>query len=156
MSKHNLPADQRKRLLALIHIAKKDSRMSDGDYRTFLKSVTGLDSSKDMDAAQLQAVVDGFRQMGWKVGTCQSIKGKLSPKTRAQKGRKSMASKIRALWIECFKAGVVTNRYEEGLNAYVQRMTGIDRVDWIRRPSDGRTVIEALKKMLEERGGADG
>jgi hypothetical protein len=51
-------ADQRKRQLARVHVAKKDLGWDDGQYRDFLEAHTGLRSCGDMSDRQLNQVLD--------------------------------------------------------------------------------------------------
>jgi phage gp16-like protein len=112
-----------------------------------LESETGQRSCKDLDAAGLMKVVERLRAMGFKP---QGKRGKkLSPKSHGTPMQGEQISKIRALWIECYKLGVVQNRYEQGLNAWVKRMTGVDRVDWLVKAADCNRCIEGLKRMKQ-------
>jgi len=54
-------ADQRKKLLALIHAAKKKACLSDADYRAVLLEVVGVESAGDCDERQLKKLADHFR-----------------------------------------------------------------------------------------------
>jgi len=50
--------DQKK--LALIHIIKKELALSDEEYRTILRRVTGKDSAKDIDDAGFRLLMNYF------------------------------------------------------------------------------------------------
>ena len=58
--------DKRNSQLAQIHIAKKDLGLDDETYRALLIDVSGVDSSKDLDAAGRRAVLARFKAKGWK------------------------------------------------------------------------------------------
>ena len=60
----------------------------------------------------------------------------------------AQSRKIRALWLELHAQGKVENRAETALLAYVKRMTGRDRLEWITSAQASR-VIEAMKKWVE-------
>ena len=143
------PKAERNRLIRLIHTAQRELSLGEEDYRAVLEGVTGKRSCRDMDAGELSRVVERLRSLGFKPAGGKTRKGKLSPKTRGTAASEDQRSKIRALWIECYKAGLVKNRYEQGLNAFCKRMTKVERVDWLVRADHCNTVIEALKKMLE-------
>lgn len=138
---------ERNRLIRVIHTAKRTLEMSDDIYKATLEGVTGKRSCSDMDAAELSAVVERMRELGFKPKGRKG--GKYSPKTRDKQGVKDQIDKIRALWIECARLGVVENRFEQGLNAWVKRMTTVERVDWLVRASDCNRCIEALKAMKQ-------
>lgn len=151
MKTQGLPAEERRRLIAKIHIAKKQLRLSDEDYKALLGSVTnGKSSCKDMSDSELVAVIEAAEGRGFKP---KSTKGKLSPATRQKpKDSKTAADKIRALWIECFKAGKVKSRYEEALQAFCKSITDVDRVEWLNYRQSKRII-----KILEDRlNGAEG
>jgi len=53
-------ADQRKKLLAMIHVGKKKACLSDADYRAVLLEVVGLESAGACDDQQLIKLADHF------------------------------------------------------------------------------------------------
>ncbi|MEM1153655.1 MAG: regulatory protein GemA [Pseudomonadota bacterium] len=142
-----VPKAERSRLIKVIHTAQRELKLGEADYRATLEGVTGKRSCSDMDAAELMKVVERMRELGFKPKGGKTRKGKLSPKTRGTAASEDQRSKIRALWIECYNLGVVKNRYEQGLNKFVRRMTAVDQVDWLVRAEDCNKVIEALKAM---------
>lgn len=160
MNQSELPKDLRQTLLAKIHIGKKQLGLHEDEYRSLLQQVTGKDSAKDLDAGELKRVVEVFYGMGFRVSNKgvgahrhapgQGKKGgKLSPQSRDKKAaEKTQVDKIRALWIEGYHAGVIKNRYESGLNAFVKRMFKVERVEWLNW-EQSQKAIEAIKQMIE-------
>lgn len=131
----------RKADLAKIHIAKKQLGLDQETYELILWDVAKVRSSGDLDLAGRGKVLQRFKEKGWKPS-----RSKTSPKTRNKpKHEKTVTDKIRALWIDMHKSGVVRSGTEQSLNKYVKRLTGIDNVEWL-SPRDAYTVIEALKK----------
>lgn len=130
------PADRRQRELAIIHIAVSELGIDDDSYRQILYQVGKVDSSADLDAAGRSKLIHRLRQLGWK------------PKTRQKvTARQPQDRKIRALWLDLAKRGIVRDRSENALATYVKRQTGVERLEWL----DGRQaerVIEALKKWI--------
>jgi len=53
------PGLDRKKL-ALIHIVKKELRISDEDYRCILRRIAGVDSSKDLDETKFRKIMYFF------------------------------------------------------------------------------------------------
>ena len=49
-----------KKKLALIHIVKKELKISDRDYRCLLKRIAGVESSKDLDEAKFRKLMSFF------------------------------------------------------------------------------------------------
>ncbi|MEO1208267.1 MAG: regulatory protein GemA [Cyanobacteria bacterium J06638_20] len=152
------PTGQRKRLLSLIHIAKKQLGLSDDDYRDFLEGVTAKRSAKGMDLSELNAVIQAFEKKGFKVkgeGRRVKGKGKLSPKTR-DKAKKTPVDKVRALWIRCYQAGKVRERGDDALQKFCRTVTGVERVEWLKH-HQAKQLIEILETRLQgetEDGGA--
>lgn len=144
-------ADQKRRDLAKIHIARKELGMAEDAYRLMLESVAGVTSSAKLSAHGRAKVLHRLRQLGWK------------PKTSACPRRRVTAQepqdkKIRALWLDLAEMGVVRDRSEQALGRYVRRQTGVEALDWL----DGRQaekVIEALKawrkRFIDAKGDTD-
>jgi phage gp16-like protein len=142
------PKAERNRLIRVIHTAQNKLCLSDEDYRAVLESETGKRSCNEMSEAEMINVIERFRAMGFKPQAGKGKRGKkLSPKSTGTPMQTEQISKIRALWITCHQLGVVENRYEQGLNAWVKRMTGIERVDWLVDAADCNRCIEGLKRM---------
>ena len=132
--------------LAKIHIAKKQLGLDDDTYRDMLERVTSKRSSKGMNNKQHTAVLDEFKRLGWKSDF------------KRKRGGGSLtgpyAKKLQALWIAGWNLGLVDNRKDAALIAFVKRQTGIQSMAWLRDPEDADKAVEALKKWLE-RGGVD-
>lgn len=56
--------------------------------------------------------------------------------------------KLRALWLTGWNLGLVDDRTDRGLAAFVGRQTGIDSPSWVREPADARKAIEGLKAWI--------
>lgn len=130
-------ADQKRRDLAKIHIARKELGMEEDDYRAMLQDVAGVGSSADLTVTGRSKVLRRLEQLGWK------------PKTRKPRqkitAREPVDRKIRALWLDLANLGAVRDRSEKALNSYVSRQTGVDRLDWL-SSKQAEKVIEALKQ----------
>jgi hypothetical protein len=59
------PDAQRRGLLAKIHIAKKQMRVDDETYHTFLKMNFGVASARALDLSKLEWIVNHFESCGW-------------------------------------------------------------------------------------------
>ncbi len=57
---------ERKRLLALLHIAKSDLKWSDEYYRSLLDGCFAVSTSAALSNDQLRAIVAAIRNRGWK------------------------------------------------------------------------------------------
>lgn len=102
-------------------------------------------------------MLDALKNLGFKVKPSANPKKKLSPSTKGKRKEDlDRVDKIRAMWIELGKQGVIRNPYEDALNAFVKRLTGVDRIEWLLTHKDwakkSEAVIVALHKMAEKAG----
>lgn len=146
---------------AAIHVAKKQLRLDDETYRDILQRVTGKSSSADMSPAERSSVLAEFRRLGFEMTPPATRVNPYRPsekgaderaEQRQRRGAMDLqgpyAGKIRALWIAGWHLGVVKDRTDTALVAFVRRQTGIDHVSWVRDQKDAMKAIEALKKWL--------
>ncbi|RVN34516.1 gp16 family protein [Sinorhizobium meliloti] len=137
------------RSLAAIHVAKKQLGLDDDTYRSKLTNITGKASAKDMTEDERQKVLTVFRDEGFAV----------AENGRRPDGRPKLtgrfAAKLQALWIAAHNLGIVENRDDAALIAFVKRQTGIDHVRFLKFPDDARKAVEALKAWIARVGGVD-
>lgn len=111
------------------------------DRRDLFERVTGKRSLRTMTPGELEAVVQELRRLGFKAGS----------KRRQLDG--PYAAKLQALWIAGWNLGLVRNREDAALLAFVKRQTGIDHTRFLRDPAAAAKAIEALKGWLARDGG---
>lgn len=105
-------------LIKLIHIAKHKLRIDEDTYRCILRNETGKNSCKEMTIAELMKVFDHFEKAGFK----RTAKRQHSPASQKAKVKHNIALKIRAVWIEMHKAGIIKDGSEAALNAFVRNI----------------------------------
>lgn len=131
--------------IAAIHVAKKQLGLDEDTYRAKLHVITGKSSIKDMTEEERQTVIAAFRQDGFK------------PVERRQDGRQKLAGqfakKLQALWIGGYNLGVVENRDDSAMLAFVKRQTGLDHTRFLHYAADARKAIEGLKAWLHREAG---
>ena len=117
------------RHIAAIHVLKARLHMSDGDYRSLLKSLTGKDSCKAMTERERVRVRQHMQRLAEGPGA-----QRLRPLER----------KVWALWFALGRAGALEAPAPAGLQAWVRRQLGVEHV---RLCSDAQlhTLIESLK-----------
>lgn len=133
------PAPDRTRLIAQIHVAKKQLGLGEAEYRDLLAAATGKSSAAAMDAGELARVLDAMKKAGFQP----SFKA-------APDGRKSDRKVIRlifGLWAEAAARKLVENASREALFAFVKRQTGVDHPEWLDN-KQASAVVEGLKAML--------
>ncbi|TCT35397.1 gp16 family protein [Martelella mediterranea] len=137
------------RSIAALHVAKKQLGLDDETYRAKLSAITGKTSAKDMSEAERQEVLTVFRNEGFQ------------PKAVEHRpdGRKKLtgkfAPKLQALWIAAWNLGLVNNRDDAALLAFVKRQTGIDHTRFLTYGGDASKAIEALKGWMAREADVD-
>ncbi|MGV1823753.1 regulatory protein GemA [Agrobacterium vitis] len=131
--------------IAAIHVAKKQLGLDEDTYRAKLKNITGKPSAKDMTEAERQKVLKVFRGEGFAPAPASA--GRRKPLA----GR--YAKKLQALWIAGWNLGVVENRDDKALIAFVTRQTGLDHVRFLHHADDAKSAIEGLKRWLSREAG---
>jgi phage gp16-like protein len=131
--------------IAAIHVAKKQLGLDDDTYRAKLTNITGKSSTAAMTEAERQKVLTVFRNEGFEPAP--ASKGKRKP----LQGK--FAKKMQALWIAGYNLGIVENRDDAALLAFVTRQTGLDHVRFLHHADDAKKAIEGLKKWLMREAG---
>ncbi|MEQ1696454.1 MAG: regulatory protein GemA [Hyphomicrobiaceae bacterium] len=131
--------DPRKRLISKIHVLKAQAKLDDDTYRDMLELTTGQRSAARLSFADLEKVVT---RLGEATQVSPSMVGPYAPK-------------LRALWLSAWNLGIVRNRHDEALTAFVKRQTGLEAVRWLRDAGAAKRAIEALKSWIEREGKVD-
>ena len=135
--------------LAQIHIAKKALGMDDDTYRNMLQSTVGCTSSASLDVSQRHAVLQRFKELGWKNTRKPNPKKGVKSRKPSKDGtpRKSQGDKIRALWITMAQQGIIRSESEASLRHYVQRMSNNQyAAPQFCDTATAARIIESLKK----------
>lgn len=143
-------ADNRARLIKLVHVARRDLKLDEDFYRNILLTKGGANSAGDMNAAQLQCVVDEFKRLGFKVANKAKAGGTLVVKARRTGVTTALAAdaqsrKARAMWLTLHAIGQVRDPSEAALLAYAKRQCKVDRLEWVQ---DTVPLLESLKAWL--------
>jgi len=133
--------------IAAIHVAKKQLGLDDDTYRAKLTNITGKSSTKDMTETQRQAVLTVLRNEGFEPDAA----------ARRPDGRQKLtgkyAKKLQALWIAAYNLGIVKNRDDAAMVAFVKKQTGIDHTRWLTYAEDANKAVEALKAWMKRDAG---
>lgn len=140
-------SDQRRRsLLAKVHIAKNQLRLSDDDYVAILIDVVGQDSAGKCSQAQLERLVRAFEAKGFKA----------TARAPSRRGNPAIADhpaarKARAMWISLHLLKAIADPSERALEAFARRQLGCDKLQWANQSLVYR-LVEALKSIAERHG----
>lgn len=118
--------------IALIHVARQKTGMTEPEYRDLLASV-GVTSSKDLDPRRFVAVMNRFRDLGFR-----SINARPDA---AGSGKAAQIAKIDAL----LAGAGLTRRYADGI---ANRMFGVQRLAWL----DGRQLRSVTAALVYQNG----
>ncbi|RFB92054.1 GemA protein [Rhizobium leguminosarum bv. trifolii] len=133
--------------LAAIHVAKKHLGLDDDTYRAKLARITGKQSAKDMTETEREKVLMVFRNEGFAP----------APSVRRVDGRQKLtgkfAKKLQALWIAAWNLGIVRDRDDKALLAFVKRQTGLDHTRFLLYADDANSAIGALKGWIKREAG---
>lgn len=144
----------RRSLYAKIEMAKKELGLDDDAYRSMIGvHFPGKSSRKQLGNRQLVALIEHMKDLGFKPK-------KSGPKragSRPIAGGKQQ-SKIRALWLDLYHLGEITDPSEAALSAYSARMTkdkhspqGVQALQWLHEDTADK-VIRGLRGWLERIG----
>lgn len=132
--------------IAAIHAGCRQLGIDEDGRRAIYARVTGKPKLTLMSPAEKEAVVTELRRLGF-----QPAAG--AAKSKGLTGK--YAKKLQALWIAAWNLGVVRDRRDAALLAFVQRQTGLDHVRFLHQADDARAAIEALKGWLKREAGVD-
>lgn len=129
--------------LSALHTVRSRIGLDDECFRDCCEQITGKRSTREMSDAERNAVraklVSDYPNATKRPKATNRLTG---PYTK----------KLQALWISGWNLGLVKNRSDDALIAFVKRQTGIQSMSWLRDPQDAEKAVEALKKWLERAG----
>lgn len=113
------------------------------DARPMFNELTGKTSIKTMNEVEKLKIITHLRSKGF---TQKPGKNKLQGK---------YAPKLQALWIGAWNLGIVENKSDQALLAFVKRQTGIDHTRFLRHHEDANKAIESLKAWMKRKAFVD-
>lgn len=124
--------------IGFIHGLAAKAGLDEDLRRDFLERMTGKRSCKDITFQQADTVI---RELQSRNG--RAVKGLDTPFGR----------KLRALWIAGYQLGLVRDRGDRAMLAFVERQTGVSHIRFLAEPGDGTAAVEGLKRWLARDGG---
>lgn len=130
----------RVKAIQLIHIARSKLDITDDAYRLMLCNLTSKDSCSKMNDRELANVLAHLRGRGFNIAG----KSREAPMADFPMGRK-----IWVLWQDLAKAGLVRDKSQKALDAWLLRETGVAQLVWLQQePDKAHQAIEKLKLWL--------
>lgn len=127
--------------LSAIHVANKQLGLDEDTARDLYQRVTGKRSLREMNDRELQLIVSEQRRQGFQPAD----KGLHGP----------FAKKLQALWIAAWNLGIVRDRRDGALLAFVKRQTGVDHTRFLLDAEEAAKAVEALKAWMTREAGVD-
>ncbi|MDD7908542.1 regulatory protein GemA [Pseudovibrio exalbescens] len=126
-----------------LYAAKKAANLDDDTLRDCLQASIGRRSAKGLTMVECDKVLDHIKVKGHNAETrgVTQISGVF--------GKKAVA-----LWLSAWNLGIVQDRSDRALLAWVKRQTKIDHINWV-DGEDGSKVIDALKGWISRSAGVD-
>ncbi len=135
--------------IGAIHTISKAIGLSETERRELMAATAGgKRSARELSAGEAILVIDRLKAI--QGGGAAPLKSK-----RAREMHGKWAPLLRALWISGYHLGVVEDRTDRALIAFVKRQTGLDHERWLVSAADARRVIEALKGWLSRAAGVE-
>jgi hypothetical protein len=127
--------DVRLKILAKIHIAKKELGFSDLEYREILNRLHRVKSATTLSIPELEEVLRYFRKCGWRGS---------APKKR---GPQKM---IQALQKRCKEiAGIIPNGLNR-LDGISEKIGGVKKIEWVQDVKKLKRILAILEKIAKE------
>lgn len=131
----------RSKLIQLIHIAKSQLGLSDGDYRAILESTAKKSSCSEMTALELDGVLRAMKTLGFRVKKLETKTSELGWNTS-----KEQMDYIKGMW-----ELVARNKSDRALYQFIKRITGAEHPRFM-GAAHAQKVITALRKMMADAG----
>ncbi len=137
-----------KQWVKMIHVAKTKLNLDDEHYRTLLTGACGVESSREIKTwKQYDSVMTAFKKLGFNYKS-KTKKAEIVP--QEERNSEWISEKqekyIRGLW-----QLVADNKSDRALEAFLERITGTTRIEWLRK-YQATDVIVALRKMACDKG----
>lgn len=128
--------------IGAIHTMKAKLGLDDATYRAMLKNATGKESSKALTIAEAGRVIENMKSAGGGRRATGAVPGLTQP----------IAKKLRALWIAGWNLGIIQDRSDRAMLAFLERQTGVSHTRFLANSSDGSKAVEGLKAWLAREG----
>ena len=130
-------AAQRRGLLAMVHIAKKDLALKESEYEMILQGFK-TESSGDLSIPQLERLVKYLKRLGWK--PVRSRRKKTAPAEGA----------LAALRARCVEIAKSIDNGEKRLSGLATKILGVASLTWCRDAAKLERLLAVLGKIKKK------
>lgn len=132
--------------ITIIRTLASKAGMDDDTYRALLEREAGVRSAKQLTRIAAGRIIDHLRQtVGQPIWAKGAVAGLDSP----------IARKMQALWITGYNLGLIHDRTDKAMLAFLERQTGVSHTRFLTHPSEATGAVEALKSWLRRDGGVE-
>ena len=133
-------AAQRRGLLAMIHIAKKDLALNEGEYEMILRGFKTA-SSGELNIPQLERLVKYLKRLGWK-----------PVRSRRKKRPTDATARLDALRRRCVEIAQTLDNGEKRLAGLAAKICGFASLTWCRDAAKLERLLAVLGSIKEKEG----
>lgn len=131
---------------AIHSLLRQIPHFADEDYRALLKREFRVSSSSLLSYAQAAKLIEILKVLA---GQHPEVKrGSASSRRPSETVTGPYGAKLQALWISAWNLGIVDNRDDRALIAFIERQTRIAHPRWLTEHKDAKKAIEALKDWI--------
>ncbi len=131
-------AVQRRGLLAMVHIAKKDLGLNEGEYEMILRGFKTA-SSGELNIPQLERLVKYLKHLGWK-----------PVRSRRKKRPADDALRLEALRRRCVEVAKTLDNGEKRLAGLALKICGVASPIWCRDAAKLERLLAVLDSIKEK------
>jgi len=128
---------QRRGLLAMVHIAKKDLGLNEGEYEMILQGFK-VASSGEMNIPQLERLVKYLKRLGWK------------PVRSRRKKPAPVDARLAALRARCVEVAKTMDNGEKRLAGLAAKICGFASLTWCRDAAKLERLLAVLGSIKEK------
>ena len=134
-----------------IHALKKTLRLNEDEYRAMMMDITGQTSAKMLTDQKAEQLILHMKSIAGQQPGASFSTGRRPSLTVSGKFGKV----LQALWLSAYHLGVVENRDDAALIAFVERQTGEKHTRFLVDPALAVKAIEGLKGWIARESGVE-
>ncbi len=136
-----------------IHALKKTLRLTDEDYRALMEAGAGKRSSKELSTGEAEALILELKRLAGQQPGASLASSAPSGRRPSLTVSGKFGKVLQALWLSAWNLGIVENRDDAALLAFVERQTGQKHTRFLVDPQEAVKAIEALKGWIAREAG---
>lgn len=129
--------EKRRKLLAMVHMAKKDMGLDEDTYRAMLVEQFGVSSAAALSTVEMERLLKHMKSKGWK------REDRRTPEQLEQAQLVSLKN----------RAITLAEKLENGearLNGLCRKLFDVSRVEWVRDTGQMQRLLSVLNFILKE------